>query len=197
MSNIIKGFTQEKKLSGEKKVTKITTKDIVSAGMFAAVLSILSQISFQLPSGIPVTLQTFAVALTGFVLAWKLGAASTLIYILLGAIGIPVFAGFIGGFQVLVNYTGGYIWGFIGTAMLCGIATLQNNKIIIALLSLSGLAVCHIFGIVQFMVVMKMGFIESFMLASMPYLIKDIISVFLAYVIGSQIRRRLIKSGLI
>lgn len=191
-------FKQKEEVYIKKNVAKITTKDIVCTGMFAAMLSILSQIQVPVPlSGVPITMQTFAVALTGFVLAWKLGASSTLVYILLGAVGIPVFSGFLGGVQVLVNYTGGFIWGFIGMVILCGIAATQTNKVIVALLSMAGLAFCHIFGVIQFMVVMKMGFVESFLLASAPYIIKDILSVILAYIIGSQIRKRLLKAGLL
>ena len=196
MSNVSTDLKQREKVYPEKNVAKIKTKDIVCAGMFAAVLAVLSQISIQLPSGVPVTMQTFAVALTGFVLAWKLGVASTLIYILMGAVGIPVFSGFLGGIQVLVNYTGGFIWGFIVMVLLCGIAAGKSNKVIVALLSLAGLAACHIFGVIQFMFVMKMGFVESFLVASAPYIIKDIISVILAYIIGTQIRKRLLKVGL-
>ncbi len=181
----------------ERKAGKIATKEIVCVGMFAAILAVLSQISLPMPSGVPVTLQTFAVALTGVVLAWKLGTVSTLIYILLGAVGVPVFSGFSGGVQVLVNYTGGFIWGFIVMALLCGIGIQRKNKVLGIALGLAGLAVCHLFGVIQFMVVLKMGFAESFLLASMPYIIKDVISVVLAYIVGSQIRTRLIKAGLL
>ncbi len=181
----------------ERKAGKIATKEIVCVGMFAAILAVLSQISLPMPSGVPVTLQTFAVALTGVVLAWKLGTVSTLIYILLGAVGVPVFSGFSGGVQVLVNYTGGFIWGFIVMALLCGIGIQRKNKVLGMALGLAGLAVCHLFGVIQFMVVLKMGFAESFLLASMPYIIKDVISVALAYIVGSQIRTRLIKAGLL
>ncbi len=181
----------------ERKAGKIATKEIVCVGMFAAILAVLSQISLPMPSGVPVTLQTFAVALTGVVLAWKLGTVSTLIYILLGAVGVPVFSGFSGGVQVLVNYTGGLIWGFIVVALLCGIGIQRKNKVLGMALGLAGLAVCHLFGVIQFMVVLKMGFAESFLLASMPYIIKDVISVVLAYIVGSQIRTRLIKAGLL
>ncbi|MCH5256954.1 MAG: biotin transporter BioY [Lachnospiraceae bacterium] len=197
MNNISQNIRHEGRTHDEKNVAKIPTKDIVCTGMFAAVLAILSQISVPIPTGVPVTMQTFAVALIGFILAWKLGAASTLIYILLGAVGVPVFTGFKGGAQVLVNYTGGFIWGFVIMVILCGIATTQTNKFIAALLSMAGLAVCHLFGVIQFMLVMNRGFMESFLLASAPYIIKDIISVVLAYIIGSQIRKRLLKAGLL
>lgn len=118
MRETAKQLTNETMKKDKEGNTKITTKDIVGVGMFAAVLAVLSQISIPMPSGVPITLQTFAVALAGVVLAWKLGTASVLVYILLGAVGVPVFAGFTGGAQALVNYTGGFIWGFLGMAPL-------------------------------------------------------------------------------
>ena len=76
---------------------KISTKTIVTVGMFTAVLSVLSILTIPMPTGVPVTLQTFAMALCGYVLGWKKGTSSTLIYILLGTVGVPVFAGMTGG----------------------------------------------------------------------------------------------------
>lgn len=195
MRQLTKSETHEKTLS--QKETKISTKEIVCVGMFAAVLAVLSQIAIPMPSGVPITLQTFAIALTGVVLAWKLGVTSTLVYILLGAVGVPVFSEFSGGLHVLVNYTGGFIWGFIVLTLLCGIGITLGNKLLGVLLGFVGLAVCHLFGVIQFMVVMKMGLMESFLLASAPYLIKDAISVILAFAVGSQIRARLLRAGLL
>lgn len=196
MEESVKQLTKTTKKQGEKG-TKITTKEVVSVGMFAAVLAVLSQISIPMPSGVPVTLQTFAVALTGVVLAWKNGTASVIVYILLGAVGAPVFANFSGGAQVLVSYTGGFIWGFIVMTILCGIGAQNKNMVWGVLTGLAGLAVCHICGVVQFMVVMKMGLTESFLLSSAPYLIKDVLSVILAFVIGGRLRTRLLKAGLL
>lgn len=198
MSENMKQFSNGPMKKDEKvNKTGITTVEIVSVGMFAAVLAVLSQIAIPMPTGLPITLQTFAVALTGVVLSWRLGTASTLVYILLGAVGVPVFAEFSGGIQILLNYSGGFIWGFIMMALLCGIGTQMKNKIGGTLLGIAGLAVCHLFGVIQFMIVMKMGFLESFLMASAPYLIKDVISVILGFVVGSAIRIRLIKAGLL
>ena len=71
----------------------MSTKSIILVGMFAAVLAVMSQIAIPMPSGVPMTLQTFAVALAGAVLGWKLGALSALVYLLLGAAGVPHFPG--------------------------------------------------------------------------------------------------------
>ena len=77
--------------------SRLRSKTIVLTGMMAAILAVLSQISIPLPSGVPITMQTFAVALAGFTLGIWQGSASVLIYLLLGLIGVPVFAGFSGG----------------------------------------------------------------------------------------------------
>ncbi len=173
------------------------TKEIVCAGMFTAVLAILSQLSIPMPTGVPITLQTFAVALTGVVLSWKLGLASTIIYIFLGTVGVPVFSEFSGGLHVLVGYTGGFIWGFLILVCLSGIGILMKNKVFGMLLGIAGLAFCHLIGVLQFMLVANMSFAESFLVASAPYLIKDVISVILAFIVGAQIRTRLMKAGLL
>ncbi len=183
---------EEKAIAG-----KPSTREIVYIGMFAAILAILSQISIPMPSGMPITLQTFAVALTGYVLAWKRGTASTFIYILLGAVGVPVFSGLRGGVQVLAGHTGGFIWGFVFMAILCGVGIMQENKTMGIIIGIIGLAICHLFGVIQFAVVMEMDFLKSFLLASAPYLLKDAVSVILAYILGYRIRKSLFKANLL
>ena len=83
------------------KKSKLTTKQIVLTGMMTAVLAVLSIVTIPLPTGVPVTLQTFAMAFCGYVLGWKLGGASSALYLILGAIGVPVYAGMSGGFGAL------------------------------------------------------------------------------------------------
>ena len=71
---------------------KFTTREMVLVGMFAAVLAVISQISLPMPTGVPITIQVFGVALVGAVLGSRLGTTATLVYVLLGAIGLPIFA---------------------------------------------------------------------------------------------------------
>lgn len=99
---------------------KITT--IVLCALFAAITAILSQIAIPMPSGVPVTLQTFAIALCGFYLCTARATVSTVVYVLLGAVGVPVFSGFKGGIASIVGPTGGFIIGFIAMAAISGIA---------------------------------------------------------------------------
>ena len=177
------------------KKQRLSTQSVILTGMFAAVLAVLSQISIPMPSGVPVTLQTFAVALTGYVLGWKFGLAATAVYVLLGAVGVPVFAGFSGGIGVCLNMTGGFIWGFLFMAALCGLAMTTANKALKIVLSAAGLVLCHLFGVLQFMAVMGMKFTAAAMMVSVPYLVKDVISVALAYVLALAVRRALRAAG--
>lgn len=181
----------------KQKKNKIKTKDMAYMGMCAAVLSACSQISIPMPSGVPITLQTFAVALTGAVLSWKLGSMTVILYILLGAAGLPVFTGFRGGVQVLAGYAGGFVWGFVFLAMFCGMSILQKNRIQSVLLGNIGLMLCHVLGCVQFMFLAKGSFAEAFFLVSMPYLLKDMIFVAGGIAVGRKIRKQLVKAGML
>lgn len=176
---------------------KISTKTIATIGMFTAVLSVLSILTIPMPSGVPVTLQTFAMALCGYVLGAKKGTASTLLYILLGTIGVPVFAGMTGGPSWLVGYSGGFIWGFIFLTMLCGIGMKQKNVIVRIVLGITGLAVCHLLGVIQFSIVASTPIPASFVAVSVPYIAKDVISVVGAYVVALPIRKALFASNIL
>lgn len=91
------------------------------AALGAAIIAVLAQVSIPLPfSPVPITGQTFAIGLIVTILGMRLGSLSVLVYILLGAVGAPVFSGMSGGFGVLVGPTGGYIIGFLPTALIMG-----------------------------------------------------------------------------
>ncbi len=175
---------------------KGSVKKVVMIGVFAALLAVLSQISVPLPSGIPVTLQTFAVSLCAFVLGPKLGTLSVAVYLALGAVGLPVFAGFSGGIGAFAGFAGGYLWGFLFMAFLCGLGKLSVSKIFAILLGIAGLAVCHLCGALQFAVISAVSPWQAFLVASAPYLLKDVISVVLAYFAAAAILFSLKKARL-
>ena len=129
------------------------TRDIVYMSVFTAMISICSWIS--IPASIPFTLQTMGVFTTVGLLGGKRGTLTVLTYILLGAIGIPVFAGLTGGVSVLLGTTGGYIIGFLLSALLMwGIeAIMGRNQIVLAFSMVAGLIVCYVFGTAWFMMI--------------------------------------------
>ncbi len=164
-----------------KPVGKSKMQRTVLTGVFAALLAVLSQIAIPLPTGVPITLQTFAVALCGYVLGPGMGALSVGVYLALGAVGLPVFAGFSGGVGAFVGMTGGYLWAFLPMAYLCGLGAAQGKKLVALALSVAGLAVCHVCGAVQFALVQSVSPLQAFLIASLPYLLKDVVSVVAAY----------------
>lgn len=158
---------------------KIKTADLVSVALFAAIIAILSQFSIPTPFGVPVALQTFAVALCGYFLGAKKGAAAVLVWIAIGAVGVPVFTGFKGGFAVLLGLTGGFIYGFIPLVLLCGIE-LKQKPLRIAL-GAAGIIACHLCGAAQYALLMGIDFWQSVLTVSVPFLIKDMASIVVAF----------------
>lgn len=126
---------------------------MVQIALFAAIIAVCSWI--QIPMTVPFTMQTFAVFCALATLGGKGGTISVLIYIVLGAVGVPVFAGFTGGVGILFGTTGGYIIGFLFTGLLYWLIThFLGDKLPVMILALVlGLAVCYAFGTAWFMIV--------------------------------------------
>lgn len=169
---------------------KKTTKYIFSA-LFAALIAILAQICIPLPSGIPLTLQTFAVALCGFLLSCLFGTLSVVVYVLLGLIGLPVFSAFGGGPVVLFGATGGFLWGFLILSFTCALSEKFDNRLLKFGLITIGILLCHLCGILQFSIVYNTTFGSAFLLVSLPYLLKDFICVFGAFWVAKLIKKRI------
>lgn len=153
-----------------------------------AIVSVLSQLSIPIGTTF-LTLQIFAVALVGYLLGSKASLVSVTVYIFVGAVGAPVFAGFRGGFSVLIGYTGGFIFGFIPLCVLCGIA--KCGKITRVLFGFLGVIVCHLLGVVQYMLLSDLDFISSFTLVSLPYILKDMVLIVCACALAEIISKRI------
>ena len=175
--------------------TAFTTREMVLAGMFAAVLAVISQLSIPTPAGVPVTIQVFGVALVGAVLGWKLGLCSVLVYILIGAAGLPVFANFGGGISRLVSLTGGYLWSYPLMAALCGIHPNTGNQkkdtALILLSSLAGLLLVETIGGLQWAALSggSMSVSAVFAYAAVAFIPKDMILTVLAVFTGLSMRK--------
>jgi len=103
----------DKRKEGEKKgLPGIHIRQLCYMSVFVAIIAVSAQIIIPLPHGVPMTLQTFTIALAGILLGPKKGGLTVLIYILLGGVGVPVFAGFLGGLGVIFGFTGGFIMSF-------------------------------------------------------------------------------------
>lgn len=169
--------------------------EIVIPAMFTAVIAACAQITIPLPSGVPITLQTLAVALCGYCLGVKKSVLSVLVYILLGLIGAPVFSGFSAGTAVLFGRTGGFIIGFMFLVFACGTAGDYEKSTVRACVGLPGLIACHFVGILWYSYLTGTDFRTAALLVSVPFLLKDILCVVGAALFSKRIERLLPFSG--
>lgn len=178
--------TQDK----QKNSSKNAVKDLVFTAMFAALIAVCSILSIPIGE-VPITLQTFAVCLAAAMLGWKRGTLSVLIYVLLGAVGVPVFAGMTGGVGILAGPTGGYIIGFIPAAIIIGLAADKWERKALPLIAamVLGVLVCYLIGTIWFMVVTGMGIGESLMLCVVPFLIPDGVKIALAMILSNRLSK--------
>ena len=165
-------------------------RSIVFVAVFAAMLCVVSQIAIPMPSAVPITLQILMVALAGYTLGIYKALLSVLLYVSIGAIGLPVFSSFNGGIGVLVGPSGGFIWGFFAVAVIC--AAFAKTKLAIPL-GIVSVFVCHLMGVIQYMLVSKITPWAAFLSASLPYIIKDIALVVVAYLISRKLNKILNK----
>lgn len=165
---------------------RLTVKDLAVTALFSAIIGILSQLIIPTPFGIPVTFQTFTIALTGYYLGTLKGCLSVIVYIALGTVGIPVFSGFRGGLGAVLDITGGFIIGFIPLVILCGIKT--DKRLFRILFGFAGVILCHISGVLWFSVYSG-DLLNSFFSVSLPFLLKDFISTAAAVFVSDKIKK--------
>lgn len=171
---------------------KNRTQDMVLISLFAVVMAICSWIS--IPTAVPFTLQTFAVFLTVGVLGGKRGIIAICVYLLLGIIGIPVYAGGTAGIGIILGNTGGYMigWIFSGLVMWAMEILFGRKNWVLALSMLLGLIVCYIMGTVWFMVVYakemgQIGLWTAILWCVVPFIIPDLIKIGLALAIQKRL----------
>lgn len=181
-------------MSEEKKKSKLKTIDIAYIGLSVALIAICSWIS--IPLTVPITLQTMGICLISGLFGLKRGTIATVVYIVLGAIGVPVFSGFTSGIGIILNSTGGYIIGFIFTALIVGFVSDKfKGKLVPLIISMVvGILICYVFGTVWFAVVYakaneaaSIGTILGWCV--IPFLIPDAIKIAVASVLTNRLKR--------
>ena len=169
---------------------KIKTKQMVLIALMTAVTCILGPLSIPLPfSPVPISLTNFAIFLAIFVLGMKNGTISFIIYLLLGAVGVPVFSSFRGGLQVLAGPTGGYLIGFIFLALIMGFALDHfDRKLVPTIIGMIiGMVVCYAFGTVWLAKLLSLSFKEGLMMGVIPYLPGDAAKIIIAAIVGPKL----------
>ena len=179
------------------------TRNLVLCAMCAAITCILAPLSIPLAGGVPVSLATFAVMLSGVLLGGPLGALSQLIYVLLAAVGLPVLAGWTGGLGIVLGMTGGYIIGYIPCAWLTGLIYKKYGetakkpvKILFMLLGMTaGNIVLYVIGTAWFMFITEMTLEASLAACVIPFIPGNIIKMAAVIIIGLPVENAIRRTA--
>ena len=184
----------KKEVTSEKK-SAFTVRELTFSAVFTALIAVCSWIS--IPLTVPITLQTFAVFAAIAFLGTKCSTASIAVYILLGAVGVPVFAGFKGGLSALFGTTGGYIVGFIFCPIIVALITkLFGNwgeKLVVRFLAMAvALVVLYAFGTAWFILVYTRStgavtLVQALKWCVTPFVIFDLIKIALALILENRV----------
>lgn len=175
-------------------MTQEKIKSICITAIFTAVICVMAPFSVVVGSLVPISLATFAVYLTAGTLDVKNSVSAVTVYILLGAIGLPVFSSFSGGFQKIVGVTGGYIIGYIPLALIVSLLLKHNRKKWMYPLSMvAGTAILYTFGTVWFIIQTKSTVASAMLSCVVPFLPGDAVKIVAASLISLGIRKRIEK----
>lgn len=181
----------------EKKSDLFSVRSMIFTAIMAALICIAAP--FSVPIGlVPISLATFAVYLAGGLLGAKRGALAVVVYILIGAVGLPVFSGFAGGFAKLLGVTGGYIIGYVPCALLSGLLYDRTRRVwTLPVGMVLGTLACYIFGTAWFLIATADGAItgasvvSALMMCVVPFLPGDAIKIAAACALAMPLRARL------
>lgn len=183
---------------------KLTTYQLTLTAVMAAVICVLGPISIAIPvSPVPISLASMAVYLAVTVLGMKLGTLSCLIYLLLGLVGIPVFAGGSAGAAKLFGPTGGYLIGYLFLALIAGafVGRFAENKwkniAFAALGMILGTIVLYALGTAWLAYSAGMDFQAALWAGVIPFIPGDLVKMIIAVLLGSAVRGRLLRAGVL
>lgn len=179
-----------------KKDKKINTRQMSACALMAVVICVCSWIS--VPTPVPFTMQTFAVFTALLLLGGRLGLLSLTVYVLLGAVGLPVFSGFTGGIGKLIGPTGGYMLGFFIMGILYWLLErcCEGSRVRKILSLVLGLLLCYAFGTAWFVRVYAQGggvisLGGTLMVCVVPFIIPDAIKLALAVWVADMLKKHI------
>ena len=176
--------------------SRLRTLDMAYIALFAVLMAVCAWIT--VPMTVPFTMQTFAVFAALAVLGGRRGLYAVAVYLLMGLVGLPVFSSFQGGPGVLLGSTGGYIVGFLVSALVYWMVTarLGESMPVVLLSCVLGLAVCYAFGTVWFMVVYArttgpVGLAAALGWCVVPFVVPDLVKLGLAVTLAGRVKKYL------
>lgn len=176
----------------------MNVKNYVLAALGAAIIAVLAQVSIPVPP-VPFTGQTLAIGLVATILGSRLGTLSVGVYLLIGAVGVPVFANFSGGFAKLVGPTGGYLIGFLPAAYLTGLYLEKTSYTYVqaAVANIIGLFVALIFGTIWLKISGDLSWTSAVAGGMTPFIPLGLVKAALATWLGIYVRNRLMQAKLL
>ena len=165
---------------------KLSVRKMVLSSLFAALIAVCAWISIPIPP-VAFTLQTFGVLMALGVLGGKWGTVSILLYLALGIVGLPVFAGFRGGAGALLDATGGFLWGFLLGGLACWLTERLGKPLALALCQL----VCYSCGCIWFAHWAGCTLTAAVLVCVVPYVVPDVLKLWLAHRISCRLVRQL------
>lgn len=178
---------QQGKMSYQRK----NSLPLVLSALFAGLTAVCSWINIPLFfTPVPVNLALIGPFMAGLLLGCKYGLISNIIYILIGALGLPVFAGFTGGIGSIIGPTGGFIIGYAACAFICGLAygRLRQRRILsVICIMIAGLACCYCLGLIWFMFLTGSSLWAGLLSCVLPFLPGDACKITAAYLLSRQL----------
>lgn len=183
----------------------LTVRNMAFIAVMAALICVVAPFSVPMPGLVPISLATFVIYITGGILGWKKGTLAVLIYVLLGAVGLPVFSGGAGGFAKLFGVTGGYIVGYIPCVLIGGLFIdlfykkaksrnpFVNGAWSIPVGMIAGTVVLYALGTVWFVIARGVTLEVAMASCVVPFLIGDAIKIVCATIVTVILRDRLGK----
>ena len=178
----------------------LQTKEMAVTAAMTAILCILGPWAINIPiSPVPITLCSMGIYFALYLLGLKLGSISVLLYVLLGAAGLPVFTNFSGGIGKLLGPTGGYIIGYLFLALICGffMDKFPNKLCLQGIGFILGTAVLYLFGTLWLQFQLSLNFPAALMAGVIPYVPGDIVKLILALALAIPLKKRLRQGGLL
>ncbi len=177
------------------KSMKYSVRELSVCGMMAALICVLAPVSLPLVSEVPISLATLAVMLCGVLLGRNLGSLAVLIYIILGAIGLPVFAGWSSGLGIILGVTGGYIIGYLPLAWISGYFSEKFGKncrgfakyAVLTGGMILGNAVLYLIGTIWFIKATGMGLAAAMSVCVIPFIPGDLIKTAVVAVLAERL----------
>ena len=171
--------------------SKLTVRELCQIALFTATIAVCAQIAVPLPGMVPFTLQAWAISLAGLVLGPKNGTIAAIIYVLLGAVGAPVFAQFSGGMGVILRHTGGFILSFPLMALLAGLGERTGKLPFVFAGLVVGTLVNWMVGMLYFSWVLNTSLTAAFAAAVLPFIPSAILRTALLPFVGRAVKAAL------